>query len=97
MPDYDRQVLQRMADELYAKAQSTRILGAISYGLAGGVAGAVLGYPSGSSTVLFVLFALVAGAIGWASASTRAFLLEVEAQKILCMAEIERNTGQPAR
>lgn len=90
--DYDRQVLQQMADALYAKAHSMKILGAITYGLVGGVAGAVVGYPSGASSALFVLFALIAGAIGWASASTRAFLLEVEAQKLLCFAEIERNT-----
>ena len=92
MVDYDRQVLHQMADGLYARAESIKIRGALTYGLVGGVLGAIVGYPSGSSTVVFFLAAAIAGGIGWASASDRAFLLQVEAQRLLCTMEIEKNT-----
>ena len=83
---YDRVVLMKYASKLYAQANALILLWALILGLAGGVAGKVVSPRFTDWTGVGFVVGLMLGAVFGVS---RAFILKVEAQKIMCQVEIE--------
>jgi len=86
--EYDPEVIHELAARLYAQAHAIQVLYSLAGALVGGgVAGIATGeYP-------WAIAGGLAGALlGFAVAGSRAFALRVQAQTVLCQAEIEENT-----
>jgi hypothetical protein len=100
MAEYDPSVLKKLADRLYNRAawvSALHILFGFLLGLIpGGIVRLLYGHVSLQTLgqlVFFCAIAPVAGAvIGYVSGSQKAFLMRVEAQRLLVLLEIERNT-----
>ncbi|HEY7768736.1 hypothetical protein [Longimicrobium sp.] len=102
MTKYDRSLLQRQADELYAQADNlvmnTAIGTAIMVGAIGGAMGYIAAEFVGQSLEGTVLLGIIVGglfgfAVGWSSGEQQVFKLRLEAQGILCRMMIEKNTA----
>ncbi len=99
---YDSQILQDYADQLYKQAQSVVTSTAAKYGFVMFVASAVgigvlstvsqgaLTFPVG--IVIIGVLTAVAVAAGVGAGRLKAFNLKLEAQRILCQRQIEQNT-----
>jgi hypothetical protein len=98
---YDEQVLHQHAEQLYKEATAIIYSTATKYGIFTGLASfgvvAVLHAlsqvnPDVPWNQIAVAITVIAIALGIAEGKRRAFLLKLEAQRILVLAEIERNT-----
>jgi hypothetical protein len=91
MVGYDPEVIQRYATHLYTRAKGvvlTHILaGAVIGGLAGALFGGVLGY--GPNMVFALIGAVLLGLAGFPLGLEKSFALRAEAQRLLCMLQIE--------
>ena len=97
MIQFDASVMQTLAQSLYAQAASVERTGAIIGALVGIMGGGALTTIADLPLVLGAGFgAMLGGALGFSMARSRAFLLRVEAQKLLCQVQIEANTRQLA-
>jgi hypothetical protein len=103
--EYDANILQSYADDLYKQAQRIVIQTTISYGLISFLVSALLSglvfayiaheYQTneGDSLILSVLIFTALGiAVGISEGRRRAFRLKLEAQELLCQRQIELNT-----
>jgi hypothetical protein len=99
---YDSQVLQQYADDLYRQAQSIMVWTAIKYGslvfllslIALSAFNAAQRSASDVSTGLVVVAVLTAVGVvvGVGAGRLKAFNLKLEAQRLLCQLQIEQNT-----
>jgi hypothetical protein len=104
---YDAAILQKYADELYRQAWAIIATTALKYGFITFVATMLV--SSGVSFLkhsisspypdvrVALLFATIAALAGLAAGRRKAFLLKLEAQRILCQRQIELNTRGNAR
>jgi len=99
---YDPDILQGYADDLYQQAGNIIAATAIKYGLVmflvSGL-GVILAvnqfHADASSGVVFILILTMLGvAAGISDGRRRAFKLKLEAQELLCQRQIEFNTRQ---
>jgi len=103
--EYDANILQVYADDLYKQAQSIIATTAVKYGLitfliSAPLSGVVFAYISHEtktdlgSTVIFTIIILTALGIvaGISEGRRKAFHLKLEAQQLLCQRQIELNT-----
>jgi hypothetical protein len=97
---YDEQVLHENAEKLYKQAEMVIITTAVEYGVRtlvvsfiGVAVVAVLGHidagPLSAAALILTLIAVIGGI---AKGRERSFHLRLEAQRVLVLAEIERNT-----
>lgn len=92
--DYDRRILQKLADSLYRRADSI----AYTYTIVFAALGGLLGFgatrvvaPTGAGSIWLVAGAgVLCGLIGAAVGSAEAFKLRVQAQQTLWMIQIEK-------
>ena len=91
MATYNPETLQRYADALYVRAY----VFLAGFALGGFLLGNVIDYANGLHALSVLKFehapffcAFGGAAIGWA----RSFMLRVEAQRLLCLMQIEKNT-----
>lgn len=92
MAEYDSRLIYTFAERLYSQARATvfifSLLGAgLGYGLGMFVSG-----TRESPSILGLIFAIIAGVIGFLAGMQRAFALKLEAQIALCQVKIEENT-----
>jgi hypothetical protein len=102
MAQYNPDILQTFADDLYAKAAWIAVKSAVL----GGLIGALLIAPlymldSGRNPVshgepLFVLPTIFGALIGWAIGRRKSFSYKLQAQMTLCQMQIELNTHRHA-
>jgi hypothetical protein len=96
---YDEQVITKFADALYSQARSVEASYAFLGFLLGAgavLAGALMGHADlGGALPIAAGAGLVTGIAGYLVARPKAFLLRLQAQQALCMAQIERNTRKP--
>jgi uncharacterized membrane protein len=102
--NYDDNILQQYADDLYRQAKGIIIRTAARYGLAVFLVSAILSMviatlqkqistDAANSGVILVLFLTLVGiAVGVDAGRRKAFQLKLEAQQILCQRQIEINT-----
>ncbi|HEY6177388.1 MAG TPA: hypothetical protein VIX73_23185 [Kofleriaceae bacterium] len=95
MVAYDEQVLQKFAAQLYRQALQV----VITSTLVGVLLGAGVGWllvnlrpMLVSHSVAIAGLAILFGLAGYSSGQAKAFMLRVQAQTLLCNAQIERNT-----
>ena len=96
--EYNSQVLQQLAEMLYARATATIVI----YALVGLAAGAVVGslqvitthYPGTDPTIMRMAFALAGGVVAGLIGYLASLRLRVMAQMVLCFMQIELNTRQ---
>lgn len=96
MASYDPDIIQTMADRLYARARSITALwtlgGALTgFIVAGITATAIESHPAEAPITAGTFFLPIA--LGYVVGKERAFRLKVEAQKLLVQLQIERNTA----
>ncbi len=88
---YDPAVIEEFAGRLYARARSLVIL----YGILGFIVGAVLAGAASNANLNGMLSMgafVVATLIGVSIGMEKGFNLRLQAQTLLCQAQIERNT-----
>ena len=86
--EFNPDIVQKMADRMYSQARTMVIYAALSGALLGGLIGLAVTQKSTFAMVGALFFGLLGAAIG----NSRALTLRVEAQKLLCQLEIEKNT-----
>jgi hypothetical protein len=105
VPAFDPALLERMAEQLYRRADSVRI-GAAIVGVAFGVlVGAVpftqlgrdLPVPSAFGVATTLAGGLLGGLIGYTVGEGRAFRIRFQAQLVLYQLQLERNTAAAGR
>lgn len=103
MPEtkYDAAVLQKYADDLYSQARWVIFSTTFVYGLVTFIGAFLLvsgldlfKHPNGSLSIQpgVLVLAAIGAAVGLAAGRRKAFLLKLEAQKILCQRQVELNT-----
>ena len=92
MTQYDPHVIQKLADKLYAQANTIVFLATVAGIVLGGICGYGAGHNQGKSSVDAVVAGAVLGAIGFAIGRSLSFSLRVKAQMALCQRQIEENT-----
>jgi uncharacterized membrane protein len=105
MVNYDPNILQQHADELYKQAKSVVFGTALSYAIRTAVVVGIImlvlynalpvGYDRGDQSNWVVALAVVtifAVALGIAAGRRKAFQLVLQAQQVLCQRQIELNT-----
>jgi len=102
--NYDDQVLQQYADDLYQQAKWIVVMSALRYGLVVflvslGISMVVassqknVSPDAANSGVVLVLFLTLIGiAVGVDAGRRKAFMLKLQAQQILCQRQTELNT-----
>ena len=102
--NYDENVLQRYADDLYRQAKWIMVWSAVRYGLIVFLAsfGTIMVVASSQKNVstdaansgmMLVLFLTLIGiAVGVDAGRRKAFMLKLQAQQILCQRQTEINT-----
>ncbi len=98
---YDREVIYNFAEAMYAKAKSMIISETVKYAFIGSIVffmvtafGLRSMNPSSFMYMLsFVLGGVIAGYFGYQSGQMKAFHLKLEAQRALCLVQMEINTG----
>ncbi len=104
---YDAAILQKYADTLYSQAWAIIATTALKYGSIVFIATLLvssgvnylkhpIGTPEPDATAA-LLFAAIAALVGLAAGRRKAFLLKLDAQRILCQRQIELNTRGSAR
>jgi hypothetical protein len=102
MTTYDRPLLQRQANELYAQADNLVVNTAIGTAIVLGAIGGAMGYMAaeflGESLQGTVLLGVIVGglfgfAVGWSSGEQQVFKLRLEARGVLRRMVIEKNTA----
>lgn len=88
MRNYDSDVIQKVADQIYSSADSIINLSV----LLGVLIGASAGYGLVQDMLGGVAGAVIAGGLGYAIGAERSQKLKFEVQLALCLAEIEKNT-----
>lgn len=100
MIQYNAEVIEKLAKELYDQAASIErtagAVGALIFAM--GASATIWALDPGTPVAigLVVFGAMVGGALGMAWARPRAFALRVQAQMALCQVQIERNTRRTA-
>ncbi len=104
---YDEAILQKYADELYSEARWIIATTTLKYAFVTFMAIALLSsglsfmkHPAGNTdpdATLALVLAAIAAIVGLAAGRRKAFLLKLEAQKILCQRRIELNTRSNAK
>jgi VIT1/CCC1 family predicted Fe2+/Mn2+ transporter len=89
---YDKSVIQKFAQTLYNKADSLQMV----MGFIGGFIGAIVGGMSGVGVIAVILCGLIGIALGYYIGSSMGLNYRIEAQKALCLAQIEENTRNGA-
>lgn len=92
--EYDAQILQKYADDLYARARWVVFKFTLGTGLLTFVASVVLFQKIGTgsdSAGPAVVLAAIGAVFGFVAGRSRVFSLKLEAQKILCQRQIELN------
>lgn len=98
--EYDSDILQDYADNLYAQARGIIVETAFQYGIGGAIVGGLIWgvgakeLPDFSNLGLYLVI-IIAAILAWAGVlqgRRKAFNLKVEAQKLLCQRQIEINT-----
>jgi hypothetical protein len=90
---YDSQLIQKLADRLYAEADRAVVQSTVVATMVGVIAGYVIAAVTRVPTVGFVIVcAVVAGGIGYVRGREKAFTLRWQAQQALCLMHTERNT-----
>ena len=100
-PQFDPNIIERYADQLYRKADSLRIGSAVIGAVLGIVFGAVplsplgkyLPVPTTFGLATVLLGALCGGFIGYVVGEGRAFRTRLQAQMVLFQLQLERNTA----
>jgi hypothetical protein len=96
--NYDPEVVQAFAKQLYREASSVAFTDAVFGLLIGGTIGATFISMSPSSHIDLRLGLAVGGligaVIGYSRGSARAFNLRLQAQLALCQVQIEKNTSR---
>ena len=104
MTNYDENVLQQYADDLYKQAKWIVVMSALKYGLVVFLAsfGTIMVVASSQKNVstdaansgmMLVLFLTLIGiAVGVDAGRRKAFMLKLQAQQILCQRQTEINT-----
>ncbi|MGO9084139.1 MAG: hypothetical protein ACLQBK_02850 [Candidatus Sulfotelmatobacter sp.] len=99
--EYDANILQKCADDLYALAGNIIMSTALKYGLVGlifsGILFGVIAAVSHDSTnglgiFLLIVITALAVAVGVSEGRRLALKLKLEAQQLLCQRQIELNT-----
>lgn len=89
MPAYDPSVIHDFAERMYRSAFNVLVFAVI----AGVIGGFVGGYALGGGKAFWgVLGAILGCVVGYFVGLERGFWLKLEAQRALCLAEIEANT-----
>lgn len=92
--DYDPEVIHSFANALYA--QASKLI--FTYFLIGFIVGGAIGYflgaaaSPGSEILVALVGGVIVGLLGASAARTKAFLLKLQAQQVLCQLSIEKNT-----
>jgi hypothetical protein len=100
-PQFDPNIIERYAEQLYRKADSVRvgsaITGAVLGVVFGGVpispVGAYLPIPSTFGLATILLGAILGAFLGYAIGEGRAFRIRLQAQLVLFQLQLERNTS----
>ena len=93
MVSYDPKLVYEFADRFYRRAGHVVVSSVVVGLLAGILVGRLLTEAFGGYTWAI---AAVAGLIGYAAGSQRAFALKLQAQQALCQVKIEENTRASA-
>jgi len=104
MAKYDPTIIEKMATRLYRRANTTIFVWII----AGAIGGAIVGYAGwpalawrldvdaataqDSLKLVAICMAVACGLIGFLIGTERAFMIKLDAQKLLCMLQTEINT-----
>ncbi len=93
MTNYDPSILQKFVDKLYSQARSVVATTALFLAVIGGVAGYLYSASSFQIGDSYIIGGIVfGGLIGAAIGQQRAFKYKLEAQRLLCQMQIEKNT-----
>lgn len=96
MAEYDEKILVTMANKLYSQASWLLLryafFGAALAALVVGIAAMLQGLEPTNAACLLTATAGMGALVGAVYANERAFMLRLEAQRILVQVQIERNT-----